>query len=154
MTIVASSIFACFIMFFFEWCNVLIYICLFACTCSSLLRVAIRSRFVSELRGTDGQASATMWSDSSSFTKLKTLSIYLVKSSVLWPIMSYILIIHCPHYLIKPKDWLALYLPYPWLPFGILWLAFCYCFTLINEHDKNIYDTMMLSWLWWWTCDT
>jgi hypothetical protein len=24
-------------------------------------------------------------------------------------------------------------------------LALCYCFTLINEHDVNTYDTMMLS---------
>jgi hypothetical protein len=31
-------------------------ICLFACACSSSLRVAIRSRFVSELRGIDDQA--------------------------------------------------------------------------------------------------
>jgi hypothetical protein len=58
-------------------------ICLFACACSSLLRVAIRSRFVSEHRGFDGQASATKWLGSSSSTKLKTMSIYLVKTSVL-----------------------------------------------------------------------
>jgi hypothetical protein len=32
---------------------------LFACVCLSSLRVAIGSRFVSELRGIDGQASAT-----------------------------------------------------------------------------------------------
>jgi hypothetical protein len=30
-------------------------------------------------------------------------------------------------------------------PFGLLWLASCYCFTLINEHDVITYDTMMLS---------
>jgi hypothetical protein len=34
---------------------------------------------------------------------------------------------------------------YPCLPFGLLWLASCYCFTLINEHDVISYDTMMLS---------
>jgi hypothetical protein len=71
-------------MFFFEWCNVpYIYICLFACTSLPSLRVAIRSQFVSELRGIDGQASATQWSGSSSSTKLKTLSVYLVKARVL-----------------------------------------------------------------------
>jgi hypothetical protein len=48
-----------FITFYLVWCNVLIYICLFACACSSSLRVAIRSRFVSELRGIDVQALAT-----------------------------------------------------------------------------------------------
>ena len=56
--------------------------------------------------------------------------------------------------LLKPKDWLALYLPCPWLPFGLLWLASCYCFTLINEHDVNTYDTMLSLWLWCWTGDT
>jgi hypothetical protein len=28
---------------------------------------------------------------------------------------------------------------------GYSWLALCYCFNLINEHDVIIYDTMMLS---------
>jgi len=68
-----------------------ICICLFACACSSSRRVAIRSRFVSELRGFDGQASATKWPSSSSSTRLKILSICLVKASVLWPIMSHLL---------------------------------------------------------------
>jgi hypothetical protein len=27
--------------------------------------------------------------------------------------------------LLKPKYWLAFYLPCPWLPFGLLWLALC-----------------------------
>jgi hypothetical protein len=58
------------------------------------------------------------------------------------------------HYFMKPKDWLALYLPCPWLPFGLSWLASCFCFTLINEHDVNIYDTILLSWLCWRSCDT
>ncbi|MCL1415240.1 hypothetical protein M3J43_24855, partial [Escherichia coli] len=44
---------------FFEWCTVLMHIRLFACACSSSRRVAIRSRFISELQGIDGQASAT-----------------------------------------------------------------------------------------------
>jgi hypothetical protein len=39
----------------------------------------------------------------------------------------------------------SLYLPYPCLPFGLSWLALRYCFNLINGHDVNIYDTMMLS---------
>jgi hypothetical protein len=38
-----------------------------------------------------------------------------------------------------------MYLPYPCLPFGLSWLAYAIAFTLINEHDVNIYDTIMLS---------
>jgi hypothetical protein len=38
-----------------------------------------------------------------------------------------------------------MYLHYPCLPFGLSWLALSYYFTLINEHDINIYDAMMLS---------
>jgi hypothetical protein len=54
--------------------------------------------------------------------------------------------------LLKPKDWLvSIYLILVYL-FGLLWLALCYCFNLINEHDVNIYDTMMLSR--YWSCDT
>jgi hypothetical protein len=60
-----------------------LYICLFTCACSSLLRVAIRSRLVSELRGIESQVLTTKRSNSSSSTKLKTLSICLVKASVL-----------------------------------------------------------------------
>jgi hypothetical protein len=50
-----------FITFYLVWCNVIyiyIYI-LFACVCSSSLRVAIRSRFVSALQGIEDQESAT-----------------------------------------------------------------------------------------------
>jgi hypothetical protein len=54
--------------------------------------------------------------------------------------------------LLKPKDWLVyIYLIIVYL-FGLLWLALCYCFNLINEYDVNIYDTMMLSR--YWSCDT
>jgi hypothetical protein len=28
--------------------------------------------------------------------------------------------------------------------FGLLWLALCDCFNLINEHDVNLCGTMML----------
>ena len=130
-----------------------IYICLFAYACSSSLHVAIRSRFISELRGIDNQALAIKCSHSSSSTRSKTLSICLVKASVLWPIMSYLLYKSLSRITqLKPKDWLALYLPCSWLPFGLLWLASCNCFTLINEHDVITYDTMMLSR--WWSCDT
>jgi hypothetical protein len=85
-----------------------IYMCLFACACSSSLRVAIRSWFVSALRGIEDQELATKWSGSSSSMRLKTLSICLVKASVLRPIMSYLLY-NSPSRitLLKPKDWLV-----------------------------------------------
>jgi hypothetical protein len=56
-------------------------------------------------------------------------------------------IIHCPTYHDQPKDWLVFCFSYPCLPFGnwLLWLVLCYCFTLINEHDDNIYNMLMLS---------
>jgi hypothetical protein len=64
-----------FITFYLVWCNVLmhiyIYICLFVCAYLYLLCVANRSRFVSELRGIDGQALATKGFSSSSSTKFE-----------------------------------------------------------------------------------
>jgi hypothetical protein len=132
-----------------------ICICLFACACSSSRRVAIRLRFVSELQGIDGQASATKWPP-----PLRVLQGWTFWASVWWRQVSSDLlcliyfIIHQPAYHDQPKDWLALYLPCPWLPFRLLWLASCYWFTLINEHDVNTYDTMLSLWLWCWTGDT
>jgi hypothetical protein len=127
--------------------------CLLACVCLSSLRVVNRLRSVSELRGIKDQALATKWSSSSSSTRSKTLSICLVKASVLWPIMSHLLYNSSTAYHDQLKDWLALYLPHPWLPFGLLWLASCYCFTLINEHDEIqwwyygfILDMMIYLW--------
>jgi hypothetical protein len=63
----------------------------FACACLYSLHVANRLRSISELRGIDCQASTTKRSNSSSSTRLKILSICLVKASVLWPIMSHLL---------------------------------------------------------------
>jgi hypothetical protein len=58
-----------------------------------------------------------------------------------------------PHYFMKPKDWLVcIYLILVYL-FVLSWLALCYCLNLINEHDVNIYDTILLSWLCWWAYD-
>jgi hypothetical protein len=125
------------------------FLCMYKFVCVCLyLCIANRLRPVSELRGIEDQASATKSSSSSSPRGLKTrASVWWrqVSSDLLCPIF---FIIHCPAYHDQPKDWLALYLPCPWLPFGLLWLASCYCFTLINKHDVNIYDTMMLS-RWW-----
>jgi hypothetical protein len=68
-----------------------------------------------------------------------------VSSDPLCPIY---FIIHCPAYYEQPKDWLAFY-----LPCGLIWLASCYCFTLINEHDEIqwwYYDFVldMMIYLW------
>jgi hypothetical protein len=143
-------------MFYLVWCNVLmhIYIYLFACTGSSSLRIAIRSRIVYGLRGIDNQA----WRPSD--RTLQVLRDWRSWASVWWRQVSSDLlcpiyfIIHCLAYYEQPNDWLAFYLPSPWLPFGLLWLDSCYCFTLINEHDVNTYDTMLSLWLWCWTGDT
>jgi hypothetical protein len=143
-----------FITFYLVWCNVLmlIYICLFACSCSSSLRVASSLRSVSELRGIEELA--TKWSSSLSSAEWRPWA------SVWWrqvssdPLCLIHFIIHCPAYYEQHKDWLAFYLPCPWLPFGLLWLDSRYCFTLINEHDVNTYDTMLSLWLWCWTGDT
>jgi hypothetical protein len=63
---------------------------------------------------------------------------------------------HCRTYQEKPKDWLVFCFPILVYPLGnwLLWLVLSYCFTLINEHDENIYDTLMISWLWLWSCDS
>jgi hypothetical protein len=55
-------------------------------------------------------------------------------------------IIHCPAYHDQPKDWLVFCFFYPWLSIGnwLLWLVSWYCFTLINDHDENIYNTIIL----------
>jgi hypothetical protein len=76
---------------------------MFACACLYSLRVANRLRSISKLRGIDNQASATKRSNLASSTRLKILSICLVKASVLWPIMS---LIHQPAYHDQPK-WLT-----------------------------------------------
>jgi hypothetical protein len=69
-----------------------------------------------------------------------------VSSDLLCPIY---FIIHQSAYHDQPKDWLALYLPYPWLPFGLLlFSSMCYCSTLINEHDE-IYQWYTVSLLYY-----
>jgi hypothetical protein len=100
-------------MFLFEWCNVLTHICLFVCACLYSLCVANRLRSGSKLRGIEDQALATKWYSFTSFTRLKTLSICSVKASVLWPIMSYLFIIHCPALYFNQWTW--------WDTMMILW---------------------------------
>jgi hypothetical protein len=80
------------------------------------------------------------------------LSNNLVKASVLWPIMSYLLCNSLSHIiLLKPKDWLVC-ICLSLFTFRVIMVSLCYCFNLINEHDVIIYDTMMLSR--WWYCET
>jgi hypothetical protein len=127
-----------------------IYMCLFACVCLSSLRDVIRPWF--ELRGIDGQALVTKWSGSTSFTKLKTLNIYLVKASVLRPIMSYLLYNSLSHItLLKPKDWLVcIYLSL--FTFWVIMVSFMLLLYFNQWTWYEYYDMMMLSW--WWSCDT
>jgi hypothetical protein len=48
-------------------------------------------------------------------------------------------LIHLPHYTFMPKDWLAfvIHVLVYLLGSNYYWLALCYCWTLINEHDDN-----------------
>jgi hypothetical protein len=142
-------------MFFFEWCNVLkrIYVCLL---------VPVRLRFALRLDHDSfpsfEESTIKRWQPSDhalrvsqSWRRWASVWWRQVSSDLLCPIY---FIIHQPAYHDQPKDLLALYLSCPWLPFGLLWLASCYCFTLINEHNVNTYDTMLSLWLWCWTGDT
>jgi hypothetical protein len=67
--------------------NVLIYIYIYVCLLVSV-RICCLCLFVfvPKLRGIDNQALATKWSSSSRSTRLKTLSICLMKASFFWPI--------------------------------------------------------------------
>jgi hypothetical protein len=54
-------------------------------------------------------------------------------------------LIHLPHYIFIPKDRLAFVAHVLVYLFGSDYyycLVLCYCSTLINEHDENIYDTL------------
>jgi hypothetical protein len=73
------------------------------------------------------------------------LSNNLVKASVLWPIISYLLCNSLSRItILKPKDWLV-YIYLSLFTFRVIMVSLCYCFNLINEHDVIISDTMMLS---------
>jgi hypothetical protein len=63
-------------------------------------------------------------------------------------------IIHCPALLNETKGLTSLYSLVLVYLLGLSWLACCYCVNLINEHDVNICDTILLSWLCGWSCDT
>jgi hypothetical protein len=131
--------FACFIMFFFEWCNVLmhIYVCLL---------VPVRLRFALRLDHDSfpsfEESTIKCWRPSDQ--ALRVPQSWRRWASVWWrqvssdPLCPIYFIIHCPAYYEQSKDWLALYLPCPSLPFGLLWLDSCYCITLINEHDVTL----------------
>ena len=143
-----------FITFYLVWCNILmhIYICLL---------VLVPLRFAlwldRDLFPRFEESTIKRWRPSDQ--ALWVLRGWRPWASVWWrqvssdPLCPIYFIIHCPAYYEQPKDWLAFYLPCPWLPFGLLWLASCYCFTLINEHDEIqwwYYDFIldMMIYLW------
>jgi hypothetical protein len=142
-------------MFVFVWCNVLMHICV-------CLLLSVRLRFTLRLE-----------CDPSTSFKESTVKLRRPSDQALWviwewrpwasiwwrqvssdPLCPIYFIIHCLVYYEQPKDLLAFYLPCPWLPLRLLWLDSCCCFTLINEHDVNTYDTMLSLLLWCWTGDT
>jgi hypothetical protein len=139
-------------MFVSIWCNVLMHICV--CLLVSVrLRLALRL----EYDPSPSFKQSTVKLRRPSEQAPRVLRYWRSWAYVWWrqvssdPLCPIYFIIHRLAYHDQPKDWLAFYLPCPWLPFGLLWLASCYCSTLINRHDVNIYDTMMLSR--WWSCD-
>jgi hypothetical protein len=74
------------------------------------------------------------------------------KASVLWPIMYYILYNSLSHItLFKPKDWLVCIYRILVYPFGLSWLALCYCFNLINECDYLWYGDVIPMWILWYS---
>jgi hypothetical protein len=141
-------------MFLFEWCNVLMhtYVCLFVHVC-----IRCASRIDCDLFPSfEGSKTIKRWWPS--YLALRVLQSWrpwasvLVKASVLWPIMSYIIYNSLSRItLLKLKDWLVcIYLTLVYL-FGLIMVSLCYCFNLINQHDVIIYDTMMLSQ--WGSCN-
>ena len=142
-----------FITFYLVWCNVLmhIYVCLLVSVC---LRFALRL---------DRDSFPNFEESTVKLRRPSDLALWVPRSWRLWasvwwrqvssdPLCPIYFIIHCPAYYEQPKDLLAFYLPCPWWPIGLLWLALCYCLNLINEHDVTIYDTvilMMLMILWY-----
>jgi hypothetical protein len=134
-----------FITFYLVWCNVIyIYIYIYCLLVLVRLRFALRldrdlfPRFKESKIKSRRPSDLVLW----------VLRDWRPWASVWWrqvssdPLCPIYFIIHCPAYHDQPKDWLAFYLSCPWLPFGLSWLASCYCLTLINEHDVNI----MIRW--------
>ena len=130
---------------------------MFVCLCLFVFAsrcVANQLQYVPELRGIDDQAwrpsDRTLWvlRDRRPWASVWWRQ---VSSDLLCPIY---FIIHQPAYHDQPKDWLALYLSCPWLPFRLLWLASCYCFTLINgtwcEHLWYDVVSMIMMLDWWY----
>jgi hypothetical protein len=120
-----------------------VYICLFVCSCLYSLCAANRSRFVSELRGIDGQALATKWFSSSSSTRLKILSICLVKASVLWPIMSHLLYNSLSHILWTIKELTSFLFTLSLITFWVTMVSFMLA---LYFNQWTWWDTMMILW--------
>jgi hypothetical protein len=122
-----------------------ICICLFACACSSSRRVAIRSRFVSELRGIESTVKLRRPNDSA----LRVLQGWRFWASVWWrqvssdPLCPIYFIIHCPAYYEQPKDLLAFYLPGPWFTF---WVTMVSYMLALYFNQWTWWDTMMILW--------
>jgi hypothetical protein len=62
--------------------------------------------------------------------------------------------IHCPTLLYETYGLTSLYLLILIYLFGLSWLAFCYCLNSNQWTWCEIYDTILLSWLCWWSRDT
>ena len=120
------------------WCSCTC-ICLFACACSYLLHVANIMWSIFELRGIDGQASATKRPKLYEFYEVEYPERLLGEGkcplTYLCPIHS---LIHLPLYTLMPKDWLAFCYPCPCLP---IWVGLLLLSLMLLLHSNQ--------WTWW-----
>ena len=124
----------------FIW-SILLYGVLFS-TISRMLDVCLHSRRYRAVRGVWGNCRRRPWAAAAWWRQ--------VSSDLLCPIY---FIIHQPAYHDQPKDWLALYLPCPWLPFGLLLFSLM---LLLDSNQWTWWDLSMIccfpSLLWCYTC--
>jgi hypothetical protein len=136
------------------WCNVLmhVYVCL-----SVSVRIRCASPIDHDFFPSFEESTIKLWRPSDQ--TLRILQSWRPWSSVWWrqvssdPLCPIYFIIHCPAYYEQPKDRLALYLPCPWLPFGLLLFSFM---LLLNSNQWTWWDLSMIrcfpSLLWCYTC--
>jgi hypothetical protein len=125
---------------------------------SVCLRLALRleSRLVPELRGINDQHLVNHWSRDQALRVLQGRRSWAsvwwrqVSSDLLCPIY---FIIHQPAYHEQPRDWLAFYLPCPWLPFWVTMVRFMLLlyFNQWTWCEHLWYDVVsMIMMLDWW----
>jgi hypothetical protein len=123
------------------------------CLC---LALQLESRLIPELRGINDQHLVNHWSRDQALRVLQGRRSWAsvwwrqVSSDLLCPIY---FIIHQPAYHEQPRDWLAFYLPCPWLPFWVTMVRFMLLlyFNQWTWCEHLWYDVVsMIMMLDWW----